>query len=98
MPQLVSELNLPYLDTVGLERREAIDAIEAARSVHWLARSELGYSVTRLQDVTAILRDQRFHSALSMIEQAPELQDPGGRDPRVESILTMGGEGPGGLR
>ena len=73
MPQLVSELNLPYLDTVGLERREAVDAIAAARSVHWLARSELGYSVTRLQDVTAILRDQRFHSALSMIEQAPEL-------------------------
>ena len=55
MPQLVSELNLPYLDTIGLERREAIDAITAARSVHWLARSELGYSVTRLQDVTAIL-------------------------------------------
>ena len=42
MPHLVSDLNLPYLDTVGLERREAIDAITAARSVHWLARSELG--------------------------------------------------------
>ena len=48
MPQLVSDLKLPYLDTIGLERREAIDAIAAARSVHWLARTELGYSVTRL--------------------------------------------------
>src|ERR1700679_3403222 len=96
MPQLVSELNLPYLDTVGLERREAIDAIAAARSVHWLARSELGYSVTRLQDVTAILRDQRFHSALSMIESSPELQGATLRDRRVESILTM--EGPGHAR
>ena len=68
MPRLVSELDLPYLDTIGLERQNAVEAIEAARAVHWLARTELGYSVTRLQDVTAILRDQRFHSALSIIE------------------------------
>ncbi len=65
-PQLVTELDLPYLDTIGLERRDAIDAIEAARAQHWLARTDMGYSVTGLQDVTAILRDQRFHSALSM--------------------------------
>ena len=96
MPHLVSDLNLPYLDTIGLERREAIDAITAARSVHWLARSELGYSVTRLQDVTAIFRDQRFHSALSMIERSPELQDAGVNERHVESILTM--EGPGHAR
>jgi cytochrome P450 len=96
MPQLVSELELPSLDTVGLERREAVDAIAAARSVHWLARSELGYTVTRQQDVTAILRDQRFHSALSMIEQSPELQGTSARDGRSESILTM--EGPGHAR
>ena len=98
MPQLVSDLELPFLDTVGLERREAIDAIAAARAVHWLARTELGYSVTRLQDVTAILRDQRFHSALSMIEQAPELQGSDARDRRGESILTMEGEGHARLR
>jgi cytochrome P450 len=96
MPQLVSELNLPSLDVIGLERREAIDAIAAARAVHWLARTEMGYVVTRQQDVTAVLRDQRFHSALSMIEQAPELQDPGGL--RMESILTMEGEGHARLR
>ena len=98
MPQLVSELNLPYLDTIGLERHEAIDAIEEARAVHWLARTELGYSVTRLQDVTAVLRDQRFHSALSMIEQAPELQGSSARARRGESILTMEGEGHARLR
>ena len=98
MPQLVSDLNLPYLDTLGLERREAVEAIAAARSVHWLARSELGYSVTNQQDVTAILRDQRFHSALSMIAEAPELQEANGRDFRGESILTMEGEGHARLR
>ncbi len=98
MPQLVSELELPYLDVVGLERQDAIDAMVAARSVHWLARNELGYTVTRLQDVTAILRDQRFHSALSIIEQSPEFQGsyPGGE--RRQSILTMEGAGHARLR
>lgn len=102
MPQLVSDLDLPYLDTLGLERREAIEAIAAARTEHWLARSELGYSVTGLQDVTAILRDQRFHSALSMIEAEAGVQRPdagsesGDRSGPTESILTM--EGPAHAR
>jgi cytochrome P450 len=91
MPQPVSELDLPYLETIGLERVDAIEAIAAARARHWLARTELGYSVTRLEDVTAILRDQRFHSALSVIREAPELQGTGYGD-RGESILSMEGE------
>ncbi len=98
MPQLVSELDLPYLDTVGLDRRDAVEAISAARAVHWLARNDLGYTVTRLGDVTAILRDQRFHSGLSIIEDSPEFQGsyPGGE--RRQSILTMEGEGHARLR
>ncbi len=98
MAHLVSELSLPDLDVVGLERQEAIAAIEAARSVHWLARNELGYTVTRLQDVTAILRDQRFHSALSMIEQSPEFGASSYGGERRQSILTMEGEGHARLR
>ncbi len=97
-PQPVSELDLPSLDTIGLERREAVDAIAVARSRHWLARTDMGYSVMNLQDVTAILRDQRFHSALSMIEQAPELEAAEYRGSRGESILTMEGDAHARLR
>jgi cytochrome P450 len=97
-PQPVSEFDLPYLDTIGLERREAVDAIAEARSQHWLARTDMGYSVINLQDVTAILRDQRFHSALSMIEQAPELAASDYRGSRGESILTMEGDAHARLR
>ncbi len=96
--QPVSELDLPYLDTIGLERREAVDAISEARARHWLARTELGYSVINLQDVTSILRDQRFHSALSMLEQAPELQDSDYQGPHGDSILTMEGDAHARLR
>ena len=77
--QLVGELELPLLQTIGLERFDAIAAIEEARAAHWLARTDMGYCVTRLEDVTAILRDKRFHSALSILPQMsgmPELEEP----------------------
>jgi cytochrome P450 len=92
VPTRVTELELPFLDTLGLERQDAIEAIRAARATHWLARTDVGFIVTRLQDVTAILRDQRFHSALSVIEQAPELEGSVAQSGRSESILTMEGE------
>ena len=98
MAQLVTELQLPYLNTVGLERQDAIEAIKAARTEHWLARTEMGYQVTHLQDVTAILRDKRFHSALSVIQRAPELADTEWAESRRQSILTMEGDNHARLR
>ncbi len=88
---LVHELELPVLNTVGMDRLDAIAAIEVARNQHWLARTDLGYSVTRLADVTAILRDKRFHSGLSILTQMRV--DPSvTRTPRRQSILSMEGD------
>jgi cytochrome P450 len=98
MAQLVTELELPYLATIGLERQDAIDAVKAARAEHWLARTDMGYSVMRLADVTAILRDKRFHSALSMIQRSPELADTEWAQSRGQSILTMEGDSHARLR
>jgi cytochrome P450 len=90
--QLVTELELPQLDTIGMDRLDAIAAIEEARAQHWLARTQLGYSVTRLEDVTAILRDKRFHSALSNIPRMAGLPDSGYPARRRQSILSMEGD------
>ncbi|HEY1651630.1 MAG TPA: cytochrome P450 [Acidimicrobiales bacterium] len=98
MAQLVTELELPYLSTIGLERQVAIDAIKVARAEHWLARTDMGYSVMRLADVTAILRDKRFHSALSMIQRQPELAETEWAQSRGQSILTMEGDNHARLR
>ena len=98
MPQLVSELELPYLTTVGLERHDAIAAVKAAREQHWLARTDMGYSVVGLADVTAVLRDKRFHSALSIIDRSPDLADTDWARGRRQSILTMEGEDHARLR
>ena len=94
----VDELELPQLNTVGMDRLSAIVAIEEARSQHWLARTDLGYSVTRLEDVTAILRDKRFHSALSILPQMQGVDTGGYTGRRRQSILSMEGDGHARLR
>jgi cytochrome P450 len=98
MAQLVTELELPFLATVGLERQDAIEAVKAARAEHWLARTDMGYSVMGLADVTAILRDKRFHSALSMLQRSPELANTEWAQSRGQSILTMEGDSHARLR
>jgi cytochrome P450 len=90
--QLVHELELPLLQTVGLERLDAMAAVEVAQAQNWLAKMEIGYCVTRLEDVTAILRDKRFHSALSLLPQMSGLPELAEASPRRESILSMEGE------
>jgi cytochrome P450 len=90
--QLVQEMDLPLLQTIGMERRDAIVALEEARAQHWLARTEMGYCVTRLEDVTAVLRDKRFHSALSILPQMSGLPESGQPRRRRKSILSMEGE------
>jgi cytochrome P450 len=90
--QLVQEMDLPLLQTIGMERRDAIAAIGEARAQHWLARTEMGYCVTRLEDVTAVLRDKRFHSALSILPQMSGLPAGDQSRRRRKSILSMEGE------
>ena len=90
--QLVHELELPLLQTLGLERLDAMAAVEVAQAQNWLAKMEIGYCVTRLEDVTAILRDKRFHSALSLLPQMSGLPELAEETSRRESILSMEGE------
>lgn len=91
MTTRVDELELPEVDVLGLDRREVLAALDRARREHWLARTPLGYVLTRHQDVTAILRDRRFHSALSALPQMIGVDSPV-RDRQARSILAM--EGP----
>jgi len=90
MATSVNELELPEIDLLGLERDEANAVIEAARAQHWLVRNPFGYAVTRHEDVVAILRERRFHSALAALPQLQGVDDSFRRD--RPSILSM--EGP----
>ena len=89
----VYELDLPTLDTMGMERAEALSASAEARRQHWLARTPLGFSLTGYEDAVSVLRDRRFHSALSLIPQMAGLRpDAGPSAARRRSILSMEGE------
>jgi cytochrome P450 len=91
MATIVHELELPEI-AMGLERAESNASMEAAREQHWLARTPMGYAVTRYADVVAVLRDRRFHSALSLIPQMAGIDDEEFTARRQRSILSMEGD------
>lgn len=71
----VHELELPQVDLAGMDRAAALAAVDEARRQHWLARTPLGYLLTGYQDAVAVLRDRRFHSALSLLPRMSGLDD-----------------------
>ena len=88
----INDLELPEVDMFGLERAEAIAEFERARGEHWIARMPFGFTVMHYDDVVAILRDRRWHSAISFIPAMQGVEeDPLDRGDR-QSILSM--EGP----
>ena len=64
------DLDLPDLDTAGLDRRSGPGRHPPKPAAdHWLARTPLGFALTDYRDAVAVLRDRRFHSALSLLPQ-----------------------------
>ena len=85
------ELDLPVFDPEGLDRAGRIAALTAVQSEHWLARTPLGFAVTRYADVVTLLRERRFHSALSLLPQMQGIED-ATIEQRRPSILSMEGD------
>ena len=94
----VHELDLPEINLFDAPRGEVLAAFSDVRARHWLARQPFGYLVTRYEDVVAILRDRRFHSALSMLPQMSGVTDPAIIERQGRSILGMEGDGHARLR
>lgn len=86
------DLDLPALDTAGTERSEELAAIAEAREKHWLVRTPLGFLITTHHDATAILRERRFHSALSLLPQLAGIDAGEYLEGSRRSILSVEGE------
>jgi len=86
------ELDLPLLDLAGVDRAQVLADIAVGRSKHWLARTPLGFLISNYEDAVAILRDRRFHSALSLLPKLAGLSEDNYLDGRRQSILSMEGE------
>jgi cytochrome P450 len=85
------ELELPDYEPEGLDRTERLAHVARTRRHNWLARSPLGFAVTSYADTVAILRDRRFHSALSLLSQMQGIEDDS-MEQRRPSILSMEGD------
>lgn len=90
----VYDLELPDADILGLERQQALSVLAEARRRHWLARQPFGFLITRHEDSVAVLRDRRFHSAVSMLPAMSGLapEDDPLDERRRRSILSMEGD------
>ncbi len=88
----VHDLELPELELAGVERSEVLDLIRRARARHWLARTPVGFLLSDYRDAVAVLRDRRFHSALSLLPQMAGLEPDTYMQNRRRSILAMEGE------
>ncbi len=91
MATSVHELDLPEIDVLSLGRDSLLEAFEQARARHWLVRTPLGYAVMTYTDVSAVLRDRRFHSALSLLPALAGVDGPV-RERQQRSILAMEGD------
>ena len=71
------DLDIPLLDLEFEPDREVASAtLRAAAGESWIARNPLGYSILHYDDVVAMLRDKRWHSATSKILEMSGITDP----------------------
>ena len=69
----VFELDLPVYDPEGLDRAQRLAALAEAQAQHWLARTPLGFSVTRYADVRTVFTDARFSRAVTLERDVPRV-------------------------
>jgi len=92
MATLASELDLPEISASAgtfdqrFARRMALDPDQ------WLVRNMFGYAVLHYDDVTAILRDKRWHSAVSRIPELMGITNPAFLERQQVSILSAEGD------
>lgn len=89
----VVELDLPVLEMVAdSDRRASAASLRAAAGESWIARNVFGFSILHYDDVVAMLRDKRWHSAVSQIMEMSGVTDPEHLARRRTSILSAEGD------
>jgi cytochrome P450 len=89
-----TELDLPELGFIDVDTVAADHVEHLARLAqqHWLARNPFGYTVLRYEDVLAVLRDKRWHSAAGRVAELSGVTDPEFLARRRVSILSAEGD------
>lgn len=91
----VTELDLPdltWLDDPKVPQEEHRRATSEVAAEHWLARNVFGVTALRYDDVVAMLRDKRWHSASGQILEMSGIDDAEWLARRRTSILSSEGD------
>lgn len=97
MATAATELDIPdltWLDDPDASSEQQREAAAAAAKESWIARNMFGYSILRYDDVVAMLRDKRWHSASGKIIEMSGIDNPEWlqRSRRRQSILSTEGD------
>ena len=87
-----TQLDLPEITLAdgNYDQRHALRM--ALRPDQWLVRNLFGYAVVRYDDVIAVLRDKRWHSATSKIPELMGITNPAFLERQQASILSAEGD------
>jgi cytochrome P450 len=91
----VSELDLPdltWLDDPKVPHEEHRRVTSEVAAEHWLVKNVFGVTALRYDDVVAMLRDKRWHSASGQILEMSGIDDPEWLARRRTSILSAEGD------
>ena len=91
----VTELDLPdltWLDDPQVPHEEHRRVTSETARDHWLAKNFFGVTALRYDDVVAMLRDKRWHSASGQILEMSGIDDPEWLARRRTSILSAEGD------
>ncbi len=88
----VHELDLPTLQLTEGRAAARMSAVSDFPRDAWLAHNMFGFAVWHYDDVTAILRDKRWHSAVSRIPDLMGVTDRRFLDRQRVSILSAEGD------
>ncbi len=92
-PTLARDLDLPVLEEEGARSRTATrEERRLASEQSWIARNAIGFSILHYDDVSAMLRDKRWHSATSKIFELSGVAMPEAMADRPQGILSAEGD------
>ncbi len=88
----VWDLDVPMLEMEEGVRRVDPEELRAVAEQTWIARNLFGFTILRYEDVVAMLRDKRWHSAAGRIMEMSGITDPEVLARRRTSILSAEGD------
>src|SRR5215217_5407858 len=87
------DLDIPIIDLELEPDRELASAtLRNAAAQSWIAKNPFGFTILHYDDVVAMLRDKRWHSAASKVMELGGITDPKYLERQRTSILSAEGE------